>query len=121
MSGRRAAAIAFGVISDLAGRLDAAGVPPEQAPSLDDALAAVWPLACQLAKLEKTAGRAGKAAARARSAVLAEAVRLYMPPVGPPDRPPAVKALPGLAAFDPRQWTVVLMPVTSGERSREVA
>jgi len=43
---------------DLANRLDAAGVTAQRAPTLDEGLDAVRPLAMQLAKLEKTAGKA---------------------------------------------------------------
>jgi hypothetical protein len=40
---------------DLADRLDGAGVTAERAPTLDEGLDAVWPLAKQLAKLSTCA------------------------------------------------------------------
>ena len=70
MSGKRAAAISFGLILDLAARLDDAGVPPDRAPSFDQCLDMVWPLAKRLARLERTAKDAGAVAARARSRLL---------------------------------------------------
>ena len=67
---KRAAAISFGLITEMAERLDAAGVPPEKAPGLDEAIGMVWDLARELARLEQTAKDAGVVAARARAATL---------------------------------------------------
>ena len=70
MSGKRAAKISFGLVLEMAERLDAAGIPPDKAPSLEQAVDLVWDLAVALAKLEKTAENAGRTAARARSRLL---------------------------------------------------
>jgi hypothetical protein len=143
MSGRRAAAIALSLVIDLAERLDAAGVPPDRAPTLDEGLDAVWPLAKALARLEKTAARAGDSAARARTATLDCATAMFAAAAGTTHacgtehstrtgqgadgtlvRPDEHKA-PGVrwGNFDPERWHVALVrgPVPERERDREVA
>jgi len=59
MAGRRAARIALSLVVDLAERLDAAGVTADRAPSLEQSVDLVWPLARSLAKLEKSAWLSG--------------------------------------------------------------
>lgn len=41
--GKPAAAVAFGLVVDLAERLVAVGMSPDQIPELDQAIALVWP------------------------------------------------------------------------------
>ena len=104
--GKRSAAISFGLILELAERLDAAGVPPDKAPSLDECLGMIWPLAKRLAKLERTAKDAGRTAARARQRLLdvvtvqvAAAARL-VPVSGDMALPPGT----GACELPPGQW-----------------
>jgi hypothetical protein len=106
---------------DLAERLDAAGVPADRAPTLDEGLDAVWPLAKRLARLEKTAGNAGAAAARARNATLDCTVARFAAAAG--GRPAAmteqVGTRPRWQKFDAAEWHVALVqgtawPATSG-------
>lgn len=128
MSGRRAAAIALSLVLDLADRLDAAGVTADRAPTLDEGLDAVWPLARELARLEKTAGKAGHAAARARAAALDCAAVRFTAAAGisPAAGPEPARAAPAPAhwrKFDAAQWRVELVPypAPARERDREVA
>jgi hypothetical protein len=129
VSAKRAAAVAFSLIFDLADRLDAAGVPADRAPSLDEALSLVWPLARQLARLEKTAALAGDTAARAREAVLATVVASVAAAAAPQVPAPGdVARQPGAgtrrwAEFDPDGWHVELVPgpASDRDRAREVA
>lgn len=117
MSGKRAAAIALSLVIDLADRLDAAGVSPENAPTLDQGLDLVWPLARQLSKLERTGKRAALSAGDARAAVLDEAVARWVPATAELARPVPVR----WRKFDPAAWHVALVPAPAREREHEVA
>jgi hypothetical protein len=113
MASRRTAKIAFSLILDLADRLAAAGITGENAPTLDQAVDLAWPLAVQLAKLERSGKKAARSARRARAAVLDTAVARC-----------AAAAQPRFtqwAQFDPAEWHVELVPGPSLEREREVA
>ena len=110
MAGKRAAKIAVSLVLELPERLAAAEVTGEYAPILDEALDAVWPLAKQLARLEKAGKRAGKSARRAREAVLRAAVASCV----------AAQA-PRWAEFDVRQWHTELVPGPDPEHVREAA
>jgi hypothetical protein len=113
MASRRTAKIAFSLILDLGERLAAAGVTGASAPTWDEAADLVWPLARQLAKLERTGKKAAKSARRARETVLDTAVACC-----------AAAAVPKgarWAEFDPSQWHVALVPGPSLEREREAA
>ena len=101
--GKRAAQLAMGLVIDLAERLDTAGVPADQAPSLDAAVDMVWPLAVALARLEKTAAKAGRTAAQARERLLDAAVAaVSVPAAGVPGD---VARTPGApSAGDWRAW-----------------
>lgn len=110
MAGRRAAAIAFCLVNDLADRLASAGVTPDCAPDLDQALALCWPLAKRLAKLERTGAKAGKTAARARAVLLDTAVAGW---AGQPERQ--------WAEFDAARWHVGLVARPAPDRDREAA
>jgi hypothetical protein len=120
MAGKRVAAIALSLVYELGERLSAAGVTGESAPTLDEALDAVWLLARQLAKLEKTGEKAGKSAARARAVVLGSAVACYPTAVRPRS---AESGPPGWAVFDPARWHVALLPgaPAAADRGREAA
>ncbi len=125
MSGRRAAAIALSLVVELADRLDAAGVTADCAPTLDEGMDAVWPLAKRLAKIEKTAGQAGAAAAQAREATLECAVARFAASAGVV-RPVATEHKdtgPRWRKFDPGEWHVALLPGPAREREldRKVA
>jgi hypothetical protein len=126
MSGRRAAAIALSLVMDLADRLDAAGVTPETAPSLDECVDLVWPPAKQLARLERSAKKADKSAGRARTAVLDSAVTRWMARTQPREvcqqqTSECHRGRPRWRKFDPEQWRVELVPHPAADREREVA
>jgi hypothetical protein len=125
MSGRRAAAIALSLVMDLAERLDAAGVPADRAPTLDEGVDAVWELAKQLAKLEKTAGKAGDSAALPRNATLDCTVARFAAAAGvsPAAMTEHQATGPRWRKFDAAQWHVALLPGAACElaRTREAA
>ena len=110
MAGKRTASIAFGLVIDLADRLVAAGVSPEQMPDLDQALRLTWPLARRLAKLERHGKDAGRTAVRAREAVLNAAVFSY-------------RAAPWWTwpEFRPQEWHTELVPGPAPAREHEAA
>ena len=110
MGAKRTAGIAFGLIIDLAARLDAAGLQAEAMPSLDEAIGLCWPLARRLAKLEKHGQRAAASAARARENVLAAAVTRW-----------AAAPWWTWPEYQPGQWHVALLPGPSPDRDREAA
>lgn len=124
MRGPRTAAIAFGMVDELCRRLEAAGVTAENAPLLDEAFAAMWPAAREMAKLEETVDSAADASRQARAATIDAAFAQFtshLPkPAGTPDAP----VLAGLTAtepFRPEQWTVALIAAPAPDRDREVA
>jgi hypothetical protein len=110
MAGKRTAAIAFGLVIDLAERLAAAGTDPERLPDLDEALCLIWPLAKRLAKFERHGKGSGMPAARAREAFLTSAVA-------------GCRGVPWWTwpEFRPGDWHLELVPGPSPDREREAA
>jgi hypothetical protein len=114
MSGLRTPKIAFGLVIEVASVLEAAGVPAERMPHVDDVIDAVWPVAKQLARAEKSGQLAGRSVRQAREAALASAVAKWAPA-------PARAEPWHWPEFRPGDWHVALVPGPEPDRAREAA
>jgi hypothetical protein len=121
VKGRRAARLAVAIASEMESALAASGCP---APPREDVVAALWPLARDLARWQKQLKQAEAFHRAALLAVEASESAVMATAAGIAAAWTRQHAAPRqIAVFDPAQWRVALVPgvPTDAERIREAA